>query len=479
MPARRSFSSLSFAEPGQRPLQGWVDRSIAESLSEARRRGARLFHVRTTRVDWGLPLGVFESSVSDVHFFGGRDHAILGVGVAKVLEEGTMNPGTGRRMRELLERDHLATADASKVVVVGGWGFPCGRRPREEGVWSDFPASRWVVPALTLASKEGETHLVLAASVGPSSRAGPMRALYRRLAGELELQARKPQVSALPELKSARDTPSRSKWESLAREAIASISSDELNKVVLARAVSLTFRGGVSPSAVLERLIAFNPDSTVFAIKRRRSVFLGATPEGLVSVKRGEATVDCLAASTPRSDDEAADEVLGTRLLEDAKSSREHQFVVGAAVGSLSPISSRVEVPSAPVLRKLTAIQHLYTPVRATLHQGQDLWGAALALWPNPAIGGEPKERAVRWIRRFEKLNRGWYSGVVGHSNARFDEADLYVGIRSGIIRGRRAVIYAGAGLVAGSEPREEFEETSWKLRTMTRALGVPPAGGV
>ena len=96
----------------------------------------------------------------------------------------------------------------------------------------------------------------------------------------------------------------------------------------------------------MKRLIDFNPDSTVFAVKRKGSVFLGATPESLVSVKRKEIEVDCLAASSPRSEDRSTDESLGAHLLEDAKSSREHQFVVQAAVSALSPISSRVEVPT-------------------------------------------------------------------------------------------------------------------------------------
>ena len=248
--------------------------------------------------------------------------------------------------------------------------------------------------------------------------------------------------------------------------------------MVLSRAVSLTFSGKVPASAVLRRLIALNPDSTVFAIKRRGSVFLGATPESLLSLKRGEVEVDCLAASSPRTSDKATDDALGARLLGDPKSSREHRFVVEAAVSALSPISSRVEVPGAPVLKRLTTIQHLYTPVRASLLEGEDVWAAAMALWPTPAIGGEPKEGAVRWLRKSEAARRGWYSGVVGLLNARQSEADFVVGIRSGVISGRRAVVYAGAGLVAGSEPRDELEETGWKLRTMGRALGIDADGG-
>ena len=468
---------MSFAEPRQRSiLLDWVDRSLAEGLSEARSSGAVVLHVSTRRVDWELPLDVFDSSLEDAQFFGGPERAVLGVGTAKAFELGPPKRMAGRVRRSLQGLGAVSAADSSKVMVIGGWGFPSSPGQAERGAWSDFPPSRWVIPALTLTSSGRETHITLVARVRPSSELAPIRAVYRALIRGLEVRAAEAggtPEDALPSLKTARSIPSGKRWVSLAREAIESISRDELKKVVLSRAVSLTFNGRVPASAVLKRLIALNPDSTVFAIKRRGSVFLGATPESLLSLKRGNVAVDCLAASSPRTSDKAADDALGARLLRDPKSSREHEFVVQAAVSALSPISSRVEVPGAPVLKKLTTIQHLYTPVKATLLEGEGVWAAAMALWPTPAIGGVPREAAVRWIRRSEVARRGWYSGVVGLLNARQSEADLVVGIRSGVIKGRQAVLYAGAGLVEGSEPRDELEETSWKLRTMSRALGI------
>jgi isochorismate synthase len=478
MPSRRIASTLSLEEPRQRSaLQDWVDRSLAEGLSDARRNGGATLHVASRRVDWPLPMGVFDSHVQDVHFFGGPERAVLGVGVAKAFELGQPGRIGGRARTALLALGSLPAPDASRVSLIGGWGFPSPHGGKKRGPWSDFAPSRWVIPAFTLTSSGRETNLTMVANVAPNSKEAPMRAKYRALGKRLQPRAANTRTESLPALKSSKSTPTRASWVSVAREAIDSISRGELKKVVLARAVALTFRGKVPSSVVLKRLIAFNPDSTVFAVKRRGSVFLGASPESLLSYRGGEVEVDCLAASSPRSADRETDYMLGTRLLRDPKSTREHQFVVRAAVSALSAISSRMEVPGAPVIKKLTTIQHLYTPVKATLLAGEDVWAAAFALWPNPAIGGEPKEKAVSWIRRSERLDRGWYSGVVGLLNAHLDEADLVVGIRSGVIRRRQAVIYAGAGLVAGSEPREEFEETSWKLRTMSRALGLDERG--
>lgn len=473
---------MSFAEPRQHSvLQDWVDRSLDEGLSEARSRGAAMLHVHTRKVNWELPLGVFDSSLDDAQFFGGPERAVLGVGTAKAFNLGPPGSMGSRARRCLLGLGNMSAADASRVMVIGGWGFPSSPGQMEKKVWRDFPSSRWVIPAFTLTSSGRETHLTLVAHVKPSSRSAPLRALYRDLIRGLEARAAdagaKSEV-ALPALKTARSIPSGKRWLSLAQDALERVSRDELKKVVLSRAVSLTFNGRVSPSAVLKRLIALNPDSTVFAIKRKGSVFLGATPESLLSLRGGEVEVDCLAASSLRASDKATDDALGARLLRDQKSSREHQLVVQAAVSALSPISSTVEVPGAPVLKRLTTIQHLYTPVRASLLEGEDVWAAAMALWPTPAISGVPKEGAVRWLCRSEAARRGWYSGVVGLLNGRQNEADFVVGIRSGVINGRQAVVYAGAGLVAGSNPRDELEETGWKLRTMGRALGVDAEGG-
>jgi len=443
-----------------------------------------VLHVSTKRVDWQLHLGLFDSSVEDVHFLRGGSRAVLGVGVAAAFEVASPNLMRDLARKSLLGLDSLSKADASKVTIMGGWGFPPSRGVRKGGIWHDFPPSRWVIPALTVTADAGETQLVLAARVGPSTESSQLRSLYRGLAKALESPVadrrdrEEDGASPMPGLKASRRTPAPRKWMGLAQEAIDSISRDELKKLVLSRGVELTFRSKVPTSAVLRRLIALNPDSTAFAIKRRDSVFLGATPESLVSVRRGEVTVDCLAASSPRGSDKAEDDLFGARLLVDPKSSREHSFVVQAAVSALSPISSKIEVPGAPVLKKLSSIQHLYTPVKATLLDGEDVWAAALVLWPNPAIGGEPKEEAINWIRKFEGLDRGWYSGVVGRLNLTQEDADMVVGIRSGVISGRRAAIYAGAGLVAGSEPREELEETGWKLKTMSSALGVDECAG-
>ena len=181
---------MSFAEPRQRSvLQDWVDRSLAEGLSEARSRGAAVLHVSTRKVDWELPLGVFDSSLEDVQFFGGPERAVLGVGAAKAFDLGPPKRMGSRARRSLLGLGAVSAADASKVMVIGGWGFPSSRGQSEKRIWRDFPPSRWVIPAFTLTSSGRETHLALVAHIAPSSEPAPLRALYRALIQGLEARA--------------------------------------------------------------------------------------------------------------------------------------------------------------------------------------------------------------------------------------------------------------------------------------------------
>lgn len=458
---QRSASSLSFAEARGKGegVRAWVDMTVAEAVSKAQEKGRPVLHVGSRPLEWEPTFEVFDSAVEDAFFFAQGGRALLGIGAARAFVTETPS----------LEGS-VITGDASSLRFVGGWGFPAPPGRRKTGTWRDYPRSRWVVPAVALSSQDGVARMTLAVPTRPSSSASAIASRYLRLLRVLQRRALR---RALPALVASRSLPSERRWLSLAGRLIGSIAEDRLKKVVLSRSVALTFASPVPLSRVVERLVSLNPGSTVFAVKRNASVFLGATPENLFTARGSAVEVDCLAASSSRSDDAASDDRLGERLLDDPKSGMEHRLVVQAAVRALSRVSSRLEAPGAPVLKKLATIQHLFTPLRADLLDGVDAWDVARALWPNPAIAGEPREGAVRWIQRFEELDRGWFSGVVGVVGPDAHEASLVVGIRSGVIHGREAVIYAGVGIVAGSRPRLELEETGWKLAVMKRALGV------
>lgn len=448
-------------------LLGWARKALDEAFDEESRSSQTSLFIRETELEHEIPFQAFDSAIDDVRFFASEGGPMtLGIGIAR---EWAANPeGSFGDRRQTIS---LSPApQQSAVPLLGGWSFPTGDAPKRGGrVWSGFPASSWAIPAITFVSLNGRTRVILAAFLDGSKPPSKILKYYERLVNAASGTA----YRSYPCLVRVRSQPSRNKWLSMARHALEFISEGKLNKVVLARALSTWFDGDIPPSIVLKRLLQSNPDSTVFAIKKGEATLLGASPEHLLSLKERDARVDCLAATAARSSDPATDELLGSNLMHDEKSRREHLLVVRGVMDSLSSICSNVRVQGRIRLRKLATVQHLLTTVNGRLGPGVDIWSAGLSLWPTPATGGEPKNASLKWIQDFEPFVRGWYSGVVGRVNTSGD-GELVVAIRSGIIRRKTAVIFAGAGLVSGSSPDKEFEETGWKMKTMMEALGVP-----
>ena len=221
---------------------------------------------------------------------------------------------------------------------------------------------------------------------------------------------------------------------------------------------------------VMERLMAAYPACLVFAIGQGNSTFLGATPEQLVSLDKGHVSVTCLAGSAPRGANVEQDEVMGNELLERHKDQREHAYVVQAVRESLSGLCADVTYDHQPGLLKLPSVQHLSTHFSATVSADTHVLDLAQALHPTPAVGGTPRNKAMEAIRTIERADRGWYAAPVGHIGASGD-GEFGVAIRSALMQGNKALLYAGAGIVEGSEPDLELAEVELKLNAMRSVL--------
>ncbi len=257
--------------------------------------------------------------------------------------------------------------------------------------------------------------------------------------------------------------------------ALAAIEDGLVRKVVLARHVDVEMPGNLSPAAVLQRLQALEPDCHSFAVVDDQSAFLGATPELLVS-KRGSAVrTEPLAGTAGLNGDADSDRAAIEELLESAKDRMEHRMVVESIEAALSPLCEELVVPSQPGIRRFRSVAHLASTMTGAL-RGSRTSPSALdlvaRLHPTPAVAGTPLLPALRLLGELEGGTRGRYSGPVGWCDSRGD-GDFVVGIRSAEIRGETARMYAGAGIVDGSDPERELEETSSKLRSTLAALGV------
>jgi len=201
---------------------------------------------------------------------------------------------------------------------------------------------------------------------------------------------------------------------------------------------------------------------------------VGATPELLMSQRGAGITCHPLAGTIGLSGDAAEDQRAIDRFATSAKDRREHRFVVEEIAQLLSPWASRVEVPDAPSLIRLETVAHFGTEISATLGEVDGRIPHPLtllaALHPTAAVGGVPRAEALSLIGALEGRSRGPWAGPVGWIDGA-GNGDWMIALRSGTVTDRRARLWAGAGIVAGSEPAAELRETTWKLAPMLRAL--------
>lgn len=265
--------------------------------------------------------------------------------------------------------------------------------------------------------------------------------------------------------------PSSDHFSRAARRAIDQIALGNLTKIVLADTIDLTAAQAFAPAALLHNLRQRYAGCYLFAVARGDGrTFLGASPECLVRVAHGQAFADALAGSAPRGDNAEDDRLWGDRLLRSVKDRHEHSLVVNFLRDRLAALGATVETSTSPTLRKLANIQHLHTPITAQLPNHLDPLAVVAALHPTPAVAGLPTAAAMTTIAQLEPFDRGLYAGAIGWLD-QAGQAEFAVGIRSALIQGDRARLYAGAGIVAGSDPEHERAEVQLKLRALLSAL--------
>ena len=249
------------------------------------------------------------------------------------------------------------------------------------------------------------------------------------------------------------------------------IEAGEFQKIVLARALDLQANQALDPLTVLNGLRQRFPDCYAFsAANGNGQSFIGASPERLVRVSQGRVETEALAGSARRGAGANEDAALAAALLRSEKDQREHRHVIESIHRRVLPLGLELSYPALPAVRKLANVQHLHTPMQGLLPAGVRLLDLLAVLHPTPAVGGTPREAAVARIRELEGFPRGLYAGALGWLNAR-GGGEFLVGLRSALVEGQHARVYAGAGIVEGSEPLREWAETELKFQALLAAL--------
>ena len=259
------------------------------------------------------------------------------------------------------------------------------------------------------------------------------------------------------------------RWEQAVAEAVAAIRAGGLRKVVLARDVFATADEPIDARVLLRRLALRYPDCFTFSCDG----MIGATPELLVRRAGNHLSALVLGGTLPRGTDPAQDKALGEELLASAKNNEEHAYAVDSIREALGPLCQALDVEARPSLLKFPNLQHLGTRVRGVLADGttpRSALALAAAMHPPAAVCGTPPGTALELIRDLEHMDRERYAGPVGWVDAD-GNGEWGIALRCGQLSGRTARLFAGCGIVAGSEPAAELAETLVKLQPMRGAL--------
>lgn len=260
------------------------------------------------------------------------------------------------------------------------------------------------------------------------------------------------------------------RWEAAVAEAVSHIRGGGVSKVVMAREVEVVANRPIVVPTVLRRLRSLYPSCTTFLVDG----FLGASPEVLVERSGRVVRSRPLGGTRPHSGDLTVDAAQAAALLASDKDRREHSIIVDAVAAALAPACDRLHVPSTPRIVQLRNVLHLGTEVEGRLAEpAPTVLDLARLLHPTPAVGGFPTAAALALINRLEQADRGRYAGPVGWVD-RHGDGELVVGIRSASVDGARASMWAGVGVVVGSETAAELAETQFKLQALLAAIVRP-----
>ncbi|MFO0558924.1 MAG: isochorismate synthase [Polyangiales bacterium] len=368
--------------------------------------------------------------------------------------------------RGLIEHRDRGCERAPAPAFLGGAAFATG--VVRDAEWSWFADEMFVLPRWRAALTDAGAFATWIIRV---EELADKDALRRELSAANDVIARSPTMRIFNAKLASREDLSRERWSALVRSALSTIDAGTVSKLVPVRRSHLKLDSAIDPVACLARAGSKYRTCTRFLVEREERSFVGATPERLVRVKGRELETDALAGSLPRKPDEDP-EPLARELLASDKNRREHQAVVDALRAMLEPLCDKLEIPAEPRVRVLPNLVHLWSPIHGHLKLRKHPLDLVALLHPTPAIAGTPREFAVDWLTRNEPHSRGWFSGPVGWFDAKGDGA-FVVGLRSMLVHRSDAWLYAGAGVVAGSDPDAEYEETLAKLGAMTAALGV------
>ncbi|XJZ26593.1 isochorismate synthase MenF [Bacillota bacterium Lsc_1132] len=450
------------------------------AINRAKQLGRPILLSEVHQVEPTDPLFFFQ--IGKQNYFGERffwkdpsDEIILaGIGIAKQIQSDDAFDRffyVEKNWKDFLKESIILNPFAENAVgplMFGGFSFD-PYKPKT-GLWSKFADSLFHIPQYMLSIIKGKTYLTTNIVCTQHDDLELLQKVTSERNQLLTSLKHRPATTSANLIKTEEISPNE--WKASVDEIVNDLTSGgSLKKVVLARELRLYFDHTIEAESVLFRLLKEQQESFIFAFEANGDCFIGASPERLVKKQENDVFSTCLAGSISRGRTEAEDHALGEELLNDHKNLVEHQYVVEMIKEALEESCEQVILPDKPQLMKMRDIQHLYTPVIGKSKKETSLLLFVERLHPTPALGGLPKKEAVEKIRQVEELDRGFYAAPLGWMDYK-GNGEFAVSIRSGLVQGNEASLFAGCGVVANSNSESEYLETGLKFRPMLRALG-------
>lgn len=321
--------------------------------------------------------------------------------------------------------------------------------------WADFPAIKFVRPALEFKLENKRLNLIC--HFNGKQHIEQTIELVQQLKCPVKL------TNACRQVINRADTPNKEEWAKLVNLAIEYKAL--LPKVVLSRETELICEGDICHWALLSQWQDKNLSSFHFSFQfSADSAFIGCSPERLFLRDKDKLETEALAGTVNRGRDEREDAILLQSLLDDKKIDRENYLVQEFIIANLKSLKAEITAEPAHVMQ-LHNVQHLCVPISAKLNSQTTNAQLLHKLHPTPAVGGTPKLPALQFITDNEPYIRGWYAGAVGY--IREDKCDFSVAIRSALITKNKIKLFAGAGIVTGSIADQEWQELNNKISTV------------
>ncbi|MEM7410180.1 MAG: chorismate-binding protein [Myxococcota bacterium] len=391
---------------------------------------------------------------------------------ASVMAQGTRRFETAQeRMADVSARLWWGTdtggGSSGSPLWVGGFAFDDAP---SHGLWDAFPPACWWIPE-TLWTRTGELgHCTATVAVDPGD--DPATTVERVEAAWAVASA--PTPTACPSraaealhLETAR---AAAEHRALVEAALAAISRGELEKAVVARALDVEREAPIDVWKLTHELRHGHPASATFWVGLGDSDFVGATPERLLRREGSEIRAMALAGSAARGRDPEEDGRLRRALVESKKEQAEHAVAVRELRDALEDAGAEVDAPDSPGVLELGGVRHLHTPLRGHFESDASLFDVARRSHPTAAVSGAPRLASRAWLGEHEALERGWYAGLVGFTTPD-GEGELSAALRCALVQDRRARLFAGGGIVAGSDPDAELRETRLKWNVVLPLL--------